>query len=68
MQDKISTGGDWTSRLKQWLYQIWEEFFKWFQKADSFYSEIVIAIALKNCFNFLKTKNNMEWITETYFI
>ena len=68
MQDKISTGGDWTSRLKQWLYQLWEEFFKWFQKADSFYSEIVIAIAVKNCFNFLKTKNIMEWITETYFI
>ena len=68
MQDKISTGGDWTSRLKQRLYQIREEFFNWFQKDESIYFEVVIAIALKNCFNFLKMKSIMAWITETYFI
>ena len=68
MQVTISTGGDWTSRLKQRLDQIWEEFFIWFQKDESIYFEVVIANALKNCFNVLKTKNIMEWITETYII
>ena len=37
MQDKISTGGNCASRLKQRLHQIWEEFFKWFQEDESIY-------------------------------
>ena len=37
MQDKISTGGNCASRLKQRLHQIWEEFFKWFQEDESNY-------------------------------